>query len=74
MKKIKPEPVHEEKLEEILKEMEAPECPKSSLKIKEERKDEKLWQEGENCLARWDEDKVGHYVFVLQFRTQVIYH
>ena len=66
VKEINPEPVHEE----ILKEIKAPECPKSSRKIKEERKDVKLWQEGEKCLARWDEDKVGHYVLVLQFKTQ----
>ena len=60
VKEIKPEPVQEEKLEEDLKETNATESLKWSGKMKGERKDEKLWQEGEKCLARWDEDKVGH--------------
>ena len=59
VKEIKPEPVQEEKLEEDLKETNATESLKWSGKMKGERKDEKLWQEGEKCLARWDEDKVG---------------
>ena len=53
LKEIKTEPVKKEKVEESLEEVKATESEKK-------RKDEKQWKEGEKCLARWDEDEVGH--------------
>ena len=57
LKEIKTEPVKEEKVDESLEKAKATESLKRSER---KRKDEKQWKEGEKCLARWDEDEVGH--------------
>ena len=54
VKESKPELEEEVKLEEDSETTKAT----GFAKIKEEKKDEKRFQEGEKCLARWDEDKV----------------
>jgi len=58
VKESKPEPDEEKRLKEGLEEAKATESAKTTLK--EEKKDEKQWQEGEECVARWDEDKVWY--------------
>ena len=56
VRESKPQPDEEEKLEEDVEETRATEAAKTALK--EERKDGKQWQKGEECVARWEEDKV----------------